>query len=442
MTLPERGNAIPDAAARVAVAGAGPAGFYAAQALLARDAHIGVDIFERLPGPFGLVRYGVAPDHPKIRQVTRVFDRVATDARVAYYGNVMVGRAVSVAELLTHYHAVILACGCEAAVPLGIPGEQLSGVAASADFARWYNGHPDFAHWRLAFDATAAVIVGHGNVAVDTARMLARSEAVLRATDMPPYAVEALCSGGVRDIYIVGRRGPVQARFTAEEIAELGELPDTDLLIDPADLQLDAASQAELEAPENHHARRRLEVLRALSGSHPSRVKRIHILFGWSPVAISGTERVEGIRLERNRLAGEPGRLVSIGTGQYTELSCGLVFTSIGHRALPLAGVPFDAARGIVPNAAGRVVDGGAPVPGLYVAGWMKRGAKGLIGNDRADSAETVEHLLADRPVRPRVPGDATAWIKAVLRDRRVETVSYDEWKRTAAVATAPGSGV
>jgi len=411
----------------VAIVGAGPSGFYAAQALMDRDRHACVDLFEKLPAPFGLVRYGVAPDHPKIRSVIRIFDRIASIKRFTYWGNVTIGRDVSVDELRAQYSAVILACGLEESVPLAIPGADLPGCVSATDFARWYNGHPDFAHRTFALDSPTAVIIGHGNVAVDVARILAQSDYYLGKTDMPDYAREALRNSQVRDIVLVGRRGPVQARFSAQEIAELITLLDASLLIRPEDLVLDEASQAELDAPDNHAARRTMEVMRALSGGIPVRPKNIHVLFLHSPISLTGTDRVESIRFERNRLTGNPGHLIATGTGEFADLDCGLVITSIGHRGKPLPGVPFEPVRGIVPNDKGRVLDKSAAVPGLYVSGWMKRGPTGLIGNDKADSAETVESILEDAA---SLPARNPCGIADLLRSRHVEPVSYSDWRR------------
>ncbi|HOT50446.1 MAG TPA: FAD-dependent oxidoreductase [Candidatus Hydrogenedentes bacterium] len=414
-------------AMHVAIVGAGPSGFYAAQALLAHDQHARVDLFEKLPAPFGLVRYGVAPDHPKIRSVIRIFNRIASSDRFVYRGNVTIGRDVSVDELRTHYSAVILACGLEEPAPLDIPGAALPGCVPAADFARWYNGHPDFAHRTFTLDSTTAVIIGHGNVAVDAARILAQSDHTLRKTDMPDYALNALRASRIRDIFLIGRRGPVQARFASQEIAELGNLPDARLLIRPEDLILDEASQAELDAPDNHAARRTMDVLQALSGFSSARPKNIHLRFLLSPAALYGNDRVESIRFERNRLTGAPGHLIATGTGEFVDLDCGLVFTSIGHRGKPLPGVPFEPARGIVPNDKGRVIDNGEAVPGLYVSGWMKRGPTGLIGNDKADSFETVTCLMEDAP---SLPTRNPRGMAELLHSRHVEPVSYSDWRR------------
>ena len=416
---------------RAAIAGSGPAGFYAVAALFSAPINARADVFERLPTPYGLVRAAVAPDHPTTRTVIKVFDKLAGREEFSFLGNVQVGRDISVNELREHYDVVIFATGAEAPADLGIPGEDLFGSHAGDEFALWYNGHPDFRESRFDFSHETAVVIGQGNVATDMVRMLLRPVEELRSTDITQYALDALAESRVRDVYLVGRRGPAQARFTTQELQELGELPDCDVALDPADLIRDPTSQAELDNPKNVNNRRNMAVFEEFAKRRaPSKRKRLYIRFLHSPIRIQGQDHVESIVFEKNRLEGEAFRQKARGTGEMKTLKCGLVFRAVGHRGVPIPGVPFDEARGVFPNQAGRILHQGKPVPGLYAAGWIKRGPTGLIGTNKADGIETVDSILADLSEIHPCPEPDSAPIHALLSSRNIRVVSYEDWRR------------
>lgn len=430
-----------DRVLRVAIVGSGPSGFYAAEALFKADARTRVDMFERLPTPYGLVRGGVAPDHPKIKSVTRVFDRIASHENFTFLGNVTVGRDISVEELIRHYDAIIFACGAEADRRLGIPGEDLPGSHTATEFVAWYNGHPDYRNRTFDLSAETAIVVGQGNVAMDVCRILAKTPDELRHTDMAAHAFEALAESRVREIILVGRRGPVQAKFTTPEIREIGSLADCAPMVDPAELVLDEMSRAELEDPSNKHSPKNMAVLeefaaRALGGV--SRCFRIRFLL--SPTELKGGECVESALFERNRLEGQPFALSSLGTGIFEEIPCGLFFRSVGYRGVPIPGVPFDERRGVFPNRNGRILDNDTPVPRLYATGWIKRGPSGIIGTNKPDSVETVEALRADMAETPPCEAPDTSLVHELLASRGVRVVSFADWQRIDAAETARGA--
>jgi ferredoxin--NADP+ reductase len=412
----------------VAIVGAGPSGFYAAEALLKSGLDVRVDMIERLPAPFGLVRYGVAPDHPKLKEAIPIYDRIARAPGFRFLGNVTVGRDLTVAELRAAYHAVVFTCGAESDRRLGIPGEDLAGSYTATEFVGWYNGHPDFRDRTFDLDQEVAVIIGQGNVAADVCRILAKTADELRHTDIAEHALDALACSRVRDIHVVGRRGPAQAKFTAKELKELGELKDADVLVDPAELELNPESLAEFEPRKGAGAKKNFEILQAFAARQPSgRHRRIHFRFLLSPLELQGDWHVERVLLERNRLVGPPFEQGARGTGERTELEAGLVFRSIGYKGTALDGVPFDARQGTFPTTEGRIVDqAGVVIPGLYASGWIKRGPTGIIGTNRADSVETVASLLADLETLdpgPRPGADALDRLRAGPR-----VVSYDDW--------------
>jgi len=403
---------------RVAVVGSGPAGFYAAAALLAADPPAEVDLLERLPTPWGLVRLGVAPDHPNIKAVSRAFERTATRPGFRFFGNVEVGRDVTHEEMTGLYDAVLYSVGAQADRRLGIPGEELPGSWAATEFVAWYNGHPDYQHLRFDLSAERAVVIGNGNVALDVARMLALTPNELAQTDTTDAAIDAINSAGIREILVVGRRGPVQAAWTPVEVGELGELAGAEIVVDPVDLELDEASAAELAAAPPT-VRRNLDHLREYAARPPGEKHRaIRLRFLSSPVAIHGAERVEAIELARNELVG--GRAIQ---GDERELvPCGIVFRSVGYRGVALPGLLFDEASGTIPNEGGRVE------PGVYVAGWIKRGPSGVIGTNKKDAAETVQLLLADAAAgRLSRSGDGS--LEQLLGGRGVEAVLYAGWE-------------
>jgi ferredoxin/flavodoxin---NADP+ reductase len=418
---------------RAAVVGSGPAGFYAAGALLAsEDPRVGVDMLERLPTPWGLVRLGVAPDHPNLKAVSRAYERIAKQPGFRFLGNVQVGGALQHADLVQLYDAVVYAFGAETDRRLGIPGEELPGSWAATEFVAWYNAHPDFQHLSFDLSGERAVVIGNGNVALDVARMLALTREEIAPTDATDAAIEAICGSGVREIVVLGRRGPVQASWTPPELQEMGELAGADIVVDPAELELDAASEAEL-AGAGPIVRRNMDVLREFAARKPAgKPRRVVLRFRTSPVAILGEDRVEGVEVVRNELVpDEGGRLRAVPTEERDVIACSLVFRSVGYRGVGLPGLPFNERGGVIPNRGGRVVDeDGEPISGVYCAGWIKRGPTGVIGTNKKDAAETVELLLEDaRAGRLQNSGASAERVLEVLQERGVEVVAYAGWE-------------
>ena len=411
---------------RVAVVGSGPAGFYAAGALLAsEEPRVEVDLIDRLPTPWGLVRLGVAPDHPNIKAVSRAFEKIARQPGFRFFGNVELGRDVTHEELVERYDAVVYAVGAQTDRQLGIPGEELPGSWPATAFVAWYNGHPDFQHLEFDLSHERAVVIGNGNVALDVARMLALTPEELAPTDTTDAAIEAINRAGVREILVVGRRGPVQAAWTPVEVGELAELAGADVIVDPADLELDPSSAAELAAAPPT-VKRNVEHLRDYAARAPEgKARSIRLRFLASPVAILGEARVEGIELARNQLV--DGRAVP--TGERETVPCGIVFRSVGYRGVALPGVPFDDAAFTVPNDRGRVLESdGERAPGVYCAGWIKRGPSGVIGTNKKDATETVELLLEDAR-SGALPGGSGEDLETLLAERGVAHVLYAGWE-------------
>lgn len=428
---------------RVAVIGAGPAGFYAAEALLKGREDVAVDLFDRLPTPYGLVRFGVAPDHQKLKSVTRLYERTLGDPRLRYLGNVEFGRHLTTADLARHYHAAVYAVGSPGDRRLGIPGEDLPGSLSATEFVAWYNGHPDYRDLEVPLDARTAVVIGVGNVAIDVTRVLAKSVDELRSTDAADHALAALARSTVEEIVIVGRRGPAEARFTTKELRELGELLNADVYVDERELVVPAASRRAIEGDVN--AQKNLEVLEAFAQQAPrGKPRRVRLRFLLSPLELQGEGRVERVVLGRNRLVErEDSGLAAEPTGETETLEAQLVFRSVGYRGAPLPGVPFDERACVIPNAAGRVLEAGAPVPGAYVAGWIKRGPSGVIGTNKADAMETVAALLEDaqagRLPQPSEPGAEA--VLATLAAAGADPFTSAEWGRLDAAEIAAGAG-
>jgi ferredoxin--NADP+ reductase len=432
---------------RVAIIGAGPSGFYAAESILKQREDAVVDLFERLPAPFGLVRYGVAPDHQKIKSVTKVYDRLLADPRLRYRGNVEIGRDLSVEELKRYYHATLFAYGAALDRKLGIPGEDLRGSFSATDFVAWYNGHPDFHDLSPDLSTTTAVVVGVGNVAVDVTRILAKTDAELANSDIAAAARERLAHSAIRDVVVVARRGPAEAKWTSKELRDLAELEDADLIIDQRELEITPESRASLE--QDSTAKRNFEVLCELA-ARPLRHlgRRIHLRFLRSPVAIEADasgQRVGRVVLEVNELKAKgAGSLSAVGTGVTETLEAGLLFRSIGYRGAGLPGLPFDEVGSVVPSESGRVLAerGGAPIPGLYVAGWIKRGPTGVIGTNKACALESVAAMLSDR-LPSIAPADAEpAAVDALLAARGVKTVDAQAWRNIDAAELAHGEAL
>ncbi|HSO52169.1 MAG TPA: FAD-dependent oxidoreductase, partial [Actinomycetes bacterium] len=425
----------PDRPLRIAIVGAGPGGLYAADSLLRRrDISLTIDVFNRFPTPFGLLRDGVAPDHQSIKAVVRIFGKVLADPRVRYFGNVTYGVDLHHRELKRLYHQLIYAVGAQGDRRMSIPGEDLPNSFPALSFVGWYNGHPDYRDLPADLACERAVVVGNGNVAMDVTRILATSPEALATTDIADHALETLRQSKVREVVVLGRRGPAQASFTTPEIRELGRLEGVDVIVDPRDLELDLASQAELE--EDRTAKANLSVLHGYAArTDHTAPRRIVMRFLASPVAIVGTHgRIAALKIERNALGVDAnGALRSKGTGHLESIQAGLVLRSIGYRTVPIEGVPFDHATSTINNIAGQVVhpNTGEVLRGEYVVGWAKRGPTGLIGNNKPDSAATVEAMLADLPLLQRLGAahpDPSA-IEALMRERGVDYVTYTDWQ-------------
>jgi ferredoxin/flavodoxin---NADP+ reductase len=409
---------------KVAVVGSGPAGFYAADALLRAPQPASVDLYERLPVPFGLVRYGVAPDHQSIKRVQAAFERTAMLPGFRFFGNVEVGRDLRVDELLRGYHAVVVATGAALDRRLDIPGENLQGSYAATAFVGWYNGHPDFVDLRFALDSERAVIVGMGNVALDVARLLLMDRDQLAKTDISDQALLALRHSPVREVVLLGRRGPAQAAFDQGELEAIADLPGIDVTVHG---DVSFADDVDLTGP----ARKNLAYLARLRLQGPrSQPRKLELRFLASPRELLGVEgRVRAIRVEDNRLVGAGPLVRAEPTGNAWELSTGLVIRSVGYRGMAVPGLPFDAKRNVVPSSAGRVTNfNGEPQAGLYCSGWIKRGPSGLVGTNKADSKETVELLLRDtEALLGRKP---TLDVDELLGARGIKIVDFQGYRR------------
>jgi ferredoxin--NADP+ reductase len=415
--------------------GSGPAGFYAADALLKSEApRVEVDVIDRLPTPWGLVRLGVAPDHENIKAVSRAFEKTSARPGFRFFGNVEAGKDVTHEELLRIYDAVIYSVGAQTDRRLGIPGEDLPGSWPATAFVAWYNGHPDFDDLEFDLSHERAVVVGNGNVAIDCVRMLALTAEELAPTDTIDAAARAIVGSGLKEIVMLGRRGPVQAAFTPPELKELSELAGADLIVDPADLELDAASARELEE-DRERARRNFDLLREYAPHVPEgKPRRIVLRFLVSPVAILGNGKVEAIEVVRNMLVEEEGRIVAHTTGVAETIECGIVLRSVGYQGVALPGVPFDEGRRTIPNDHGRVTG----AERTYATGWIKRGPSGVIGTNKKDAIETVALLLED--ARAGVLGGArNGSLEALLEERGAEFVEYAGWQAIDAAERAAG---
>ncbi len=440
---------------RIAVVGAGPAGFFTVAALLKSLPGASADLFSRFPAPYGLVRDGVAPDHEPIKSVSKVFARLLDRDRVRYFGNVDVGRDVSVEELRGLYDQIVYAVGSQTDRRLGIPGEDLAGSSPATAFVGWYNGHPSYRDARFDLGCRTVAVVGNGNVALDVARILALDPDRLATTDVACHALAALRESRVREVVVLGRRGPAQASFSTPELKEFGKLAGVSPTADERELALDPASEA-LVASDRVRARN-MAALREYGRAEPRAGDRtVRFRFLASPVAIEGKGgRVTGIRVERNELVAEAdGAVRARGTGVHETIECGMALRSVGYRGQPLPGVPFDERRGVIPNERGRVTDlGGTPLPGEYVSGWAKRGPSGVIGTNKADATETVEALVDDvqagislRARRAANGGGGASGARAepplgdLLRARGVRWIGKEGWRRLDAHETALGS--
>ncbi len=430
---------------RVAVIGSGPAGFYAAEYLLAQDGlHVEVDMFDRLPTPFGLVRAGVAPDHPKIKSVTRVYDKVAARPGVRFRGNVEFGSHLAHEDLLEYFHAVIYCVGARSERRMGIPREYLPGSHGASDFVGWYNAGPDQRNLTFNLDGQRAVVVGNGNVAIDVARILLLPPAELAQTDIAGHALRALSVSKVREVVILGRRGPAQAAFTYRELKELSERDDIDVIVNPADVTLDPHSSFDNERNPDRGRDQVLGLLRDLAArGDRGNDRRLVLRFLTSPVAIEGREYVEGVEVVRNALYRDAdGAMRARATDALEVIPADLVFRAIGYQGVGLPGVPFDPITATIPNDRGRVIDplDGRPRRGEYVAGWIKRGPTGIIGTNKSDARESVDVLFADlRADRLRHDVLPARVFERFLGERQAEVVSFADWEYLDARERAKG---
>lgn len=421
---------------RVCAIGSGPSAFYAAEALFKQAGlSVRVDMLDRLPVPFGLVRGGVAPDHQKIKSVTKVYDKIADNPGYRFFGNVQVGRDLSVAELSAHYHMLVWAIGCESDHKLGVPGEELRGVHSATEFVGWYNGHPDYRD--LGFDlanAERVALVGNGNVAMDVARVLLASPDELAKTDIAEHALLTLRQSRVREVTLLGRRGPAQAAFSPKELEEIAALPGIDVAVARQDAQLDELSARWLEQDGARSATRNVKLIQELAQKGEGQAeRRLRCRFLVAPVALHGHDgRLTAVKLQHSQLAPDvKGTPRPRPLDSFEEIQADLVFKAIGYRGRPLPGLPFDDRKGIVPNADGRVQEtpGGAVRPGNYVVGWCKRGPTGLIGTNSADSKATVEVMVQDLQAGTVLQPDASD-LAATLQQRGVDFVSWQDWQR------------
>ncbi len=421
---------------RVAIVGAGPAGAFAAASLLRAAGDVEIDLFERLPTPWGLLRGGVAPDHQEIKRLEDTFDRQTLGRGCRFLGNVEVGPDLSHADLMGHYTAVVYATGAQTDKSLGIPGEDLPGSWAATEFVAWYNGHPDYRHLEFDLSAERAVVIGNGNVAADVTRMLTLSADELERTDVADHALEALRDSRIEEVVVLGRRGPAQAAFTSAELRELGHLDGVDLRVDGADVELDAVSREWLAEEGTFTARKNVELLRdfAARPALPDARRRIELRFLRSPVAIRGSGGVTAIDVRRNEIVrADDGALRARPVGEDVEtIECGLVLRSVGYRAVPLPDVPFDERSFVLPNERGRVLSpDGEPLPGVYSVGWIKRGPTGILGTNKRDAEETVRCLVEDLRAGALSPpaNPAREQIDELLAERKSDLVTVDGWR-------------
>lgn len=419
----------------VAIVGAGPSGFFAAASLLKSDRDFRVDMLEMLPTPWGLVRSGVAPDHPKIKSISSQFEKIAADPHFRFFGNISVGEHVQAAELAERYDAVIYAIGAQADRVLGIPGEDLPGSVSAVDFVGWYNSHPHFGTMAPNLTADRAVVIGNGNVALDVARILISDPEILAQTDIADHALDLLGPRGVREVIVVGRRGPLQAPFTTLELRELGhmeQMAEVDVVVERADF--DAITDEDLESADKT-VRQNIKVLRAYAENELAGAKRrVVFRFATSPIEIRGDGRVESIVLGRNKLVDEGGRVVAKDTGEREELPVQLVVRAVGYKGVATPGLPFDERSGTIPHTDGRI-DGSR---NEYVVGWIKRGPSGVIGSNKKDSADTVDTLLADLG-EPGFGEEHAEELAQWLLSRQPKLVTDAHWQRIDAHERAVG---
>lgn len=418
---------------RVAIIGAGPSGFYAADALFRSPLIIHVDAFDKLATPYGLLRGGVAPDHQKMKSVSAYYDRVANKFpdRFRFIGNVEIGKDLTIEELRMHYDALVFSYGSSSDRKTGLPGEELPGVYSAREFVGWYNGHPDYQHFEFDLNQEVVAIIGQGNVAVDVARILAKTPDELKDSDITQKALDVLAKSKVKEIHIIGRRGPVQSAFTELEAKELGELEDANIVVYEEDLILDEANRREMDEVESNKARKNYAALQELAQKPKTgKSKQIFIQYFKYPKEIVGTTKAEALKMDVVKLEGEAFKQKAIRTGEEFTVPSGLIFRSIGYKGTSIPGLPFDEKQGVVPNQKGRVTElNGTVVSGVYTAGWIKRGPSGVLGSNKPCSAETIECLFEDLPALTPCPIPNTEALLSKLSEKGVRTVSFSDWK-------------
>ncbi|MGB3714770.1 MAG: FAD-dependent oxidoreductase [Candidatus Promineifilaceae bacterium] len=435
---------------RVAIVGAGPAGFYVAEHLLKqKDLVIEIDMFDRLPTPFGLVRNGVAPDHQKIKSVTKAFDRIASKPGYRFFGNVELGTDIAVADLRSHFHQIVYSTGAQTDRYLNIPGIDLKSSHAATQFVAWYNGHPDYRDFEFDLSQETVAVIGIGNVAVDVARILCRSQEELFETDIADHALKALSESRIKDVYMLGRRGPAQGAFTPPELKELGEMQDADVVVLRSEAELDNLSLAAM-ADADRGTERKVGLIQQFSEREQTgKTRRLHLRFLVSPVELIGDEDdcVKSMKLVRNELyATDAGTLRPKSVDKFEELPVGLVFRSIGYRGVPLADVPYNENWGVIYNEAGRVIKPGTgePVLGEYTAGWIKRGPSGVIGTNKPDAKETAENMVKDLAsgtiLSPSQPNGAS--FETFINDRQPDYFSFADWQRLDELEREQGAAI
>lgn len=433
---------------RVAIIGSGPTGFYAADHLIKqKDVKVHVDMYDRLPTPYGLVRFGVAPDHQKIKSVIKAYSRTAKRPEFRFFGNVEYGQDISLDDLKQYYHQVIFTTGAQSDRKMGIPGEDLKNSHPATEFVAWYNGHPDFRDYEFDLSQESVAVVGVGNVAMDVSRILSKTDAELEITDIADYALEALKNSNVKTIYILGRRGPAQAAFTNPEIKELGELADTEITVPVEEAELDPLSQKQLDDSQDRATKKKIEIIQGYTQHEPSDKSRQLILrFLVSPVELIGDEegKIKAMRLVKNELyETENGTLRPRATDQFEEIPVGLVFRSVGYRGIPLPGIPFNDSWGVIHNETGRIIDleTKEPMTGLYTAGWIKRGPTGVIGTNKPCAVESVNCMLEDAaegktfsPAHPEVEA-----VEKFISEKQPKFVSYSDWLKLDEIEVSQG---
>ena len=432
---------------RVAIIGSGPAGFYTVSNFLKHtDIHVEMDMFDRLPTPFGLVRAGVAPDHQKYKTVTRAYDKSAQQENYRFYGNVEYGRDLTLEDLKQYYHQIIFCSGAPGDRNLGVPGEDLPGSHSATDFVAWYNGHPDYVDYEFDLSQESADIVGVGNVAIDVARILCKTDNELKNTDMADHALAALRASKIKQVYVLGRRGPAQAAFTPPEIKEMGELEDADVTVPKEEGIVDPASRKEMDAIGDKNVAKNVAVIEDFTNRSPgTKSKQLTIRFLVSPTALVAGEdgRVAAVKIVKNEaVAGADGSVSFKPTDIEETIPAGLVFRSVGYRGAPVAEIPFNDSRGTIQNEAGRITnDAGEPLTGLYTAGWIKRGPTGVIGTNKTCAQETfnmmVEDLKAGKYFQPTHSSVSAA--EAFIKSRQADVISYQDWMKIDEVETEKG---